>query len=385
MLTARRLKELPPYLFIQIDKKKKELLKKGVDIISFGVGDPDLPTPEHIVKSGQKALENPAFHQYPFGPGMETFRRAVAGWYKKRFAVQLDIDKEIHSLIGSKEGIGHMPLAFVNPGDYVLIPEPGYPVYMASTIFAGGKPYQIPLLKENNFLPDFKKIPKTVLNKTKIMFLNYPNNPTSAVATREFFKQVVEFAGKYDIIVAHDAAYSEIYYSEPPLSFLSVPGAKETGVELHSLSKTYNMTGWRIAWVCGNSEIIKGISTVKDNYDSGVFNAVQQAGVTALTGPQDCVQRMREIYKERRDILCEGLKDSGWNMNIPPATFYVWVHCPGKWTSTKTAEILIEKAGVVVTPGVGMGPSGEGYIRFSLTVDKERIREAVERIKKIKW
>lgn len=383
---SERLNLLPPYLFIKIDKKKKELKEKGVDIISFGVGDPDLPTPEHIIKAGQEALTKPEFHQYPFGPGIKEYREAISKWYKNRFNVDLDPDKEVYSLIGSKEGIGHFPLAFVNPGDVVLIPDPGYPVYRSGTIFSGGEPYFMSLIEENDFLPDLGKIPQKILKKSKIMFLNYPNNPTSATAPKEYFKEVVKFAKKNNMIVAHDAAYSEMYYDgNPPDSFLSIEGAKNVGIEFHSLSKTYNMTGWRIGWACGNAGILKGLATVKDNYDSGAFTAIQYAGIVALTGPQECVNKMRETYQKRRDVLVDELIKLGWKLRKPKATFYVWAKVPSGYNSTKTMEKLLMDAGIVTTPGVGMGSSGEGYIRFALTVNEDRIKQAVERIKKIKW
>jgi len=384
---SKRLKKLPPYLFVEIDRKKKELIEKGVDVINMGVGDPDLPTPEHIIKAGQEALNNPAYHQYPFGSGMKIFRQAIAQWYKKRFDVTIDPETEIHSLIGSKEGIGHLPLAFINPGDVVLIPDPGYPVYKTGTIFAGGKPYQMPLLEKNDFLPDLRKIPTKVLKKAKLMFINYPNNPTSATATKKFFAEIVRFAKRNNIIVAHDAAYSEIYFDNlnPPISFLSIDGAKDVGVEFHSLSKTYNMTGWRCGWVCGNEQIVKALGKVKDNYDSGVFSAIQYAGVVALTGSQECVEKNRKIYRERRDVLYYGLKRLGWKVKKPEATFYLWAKTPSGKNSIQTSEKLLLEAGVVATPGVGMGDSGEGYLRFALTVDVKRIEEALKRISKINW
>lgn len=386
---SQKILSLPPYLFIELDRKKKQLQEKGVDIISLGVGDPDLPTPQHIVESMQKAVADPKNHQYPFGRGIKEFCTAVANWYKKRFSVELDPETEIHALIGSKEGIAHLPLAFVDSQDYVLVPDPGYPVYRSATIFAGGNVWCLPLKPENNFLPDFNEIPKDVLSKTKLMFLNYPNNPTTQVATRKFFEKVVELAKEYNIIVAHDCAYSEIYFVDdknddtiPPISFLSIPGAKDVGIEFHSLSKTYNMTGWRVGFVCGNKDIIAGLAKVKDNYDSGVFTAVQLAAVTALEGSQDCVEHNRRIYKERRDVLVTGLKKLGLEVFVPKATFYVWCKVPKGETSVSFTEKLLS-VGVVCTPGVGMGENGEGYVRFALTVSKERIEEAVDRIKKI--
>lgn len=376
-----KLLSLPPYLFIELDRKKKELQQKGVDIISLGVGDPDLPTPKHIVEAMKRFVEEPKNHQYPFGRGVKEFCIAVSNWYKKRFNVELDPDTEVHSLIGSKEGIAHLPLAFVNPGDYVLVPEPGYPVYQSSVIFAGGNVYFMPLKEENNFLPELDKIPSDVLKKTKIMFINYPNNPTTQVATKQFFEKVVEFAKEHNIIVAHDCAYSEIYFDEPPISFLSVKGAKEVGIEFHSLSKTYNMTGWRVGFVCGNKDIIAGLSKVKDNFDSGVFTAIQYAAVVALTGPQDCVEEIRKVYKSRRDVLLNGLRKLGLSPFVPKATFYVWCRIPEGETSISFTDKLLN-VGVVCTPGVGMGKSGEGYVRFALTVDERRIEEAISRIQK---
>jgi LL-diaminopimelate aminotransferase len=381
-----KLKKLPPYLFIEIDKKKKEAIDRGADIISLGVGDPDLPTPEHIVKSMQAAVANPVNHQYPFGAGLLPYRQAVCNWYKKRFNVDLEVN-EVCALIGSKEGIGHIHLGFVNHGDVVLIPEPGYPVYNTGTIFTDGIPYFMPLIEKNNFLPDLDAIPKEIVKKAKLMFVNYPNNPTAAVAPREFYIKLIKFAKDNNIIVASDAAYSEIYYddNEKPLSFLELPGAKEVGIEFHSLSKTYNMTGWRIGWVCGNKEIVAGILKVKDNYDSGVFQAVQEAAITALASSQDCVKNIRQIYKERRDVLVEGLKKLNWKVKLPKASFYVWAKVPNGYTSSQVVNKLLDEAAIVCTPGNGMGPSGEGYIRFALTVSVLRINEALERISKIHW
>ncbi|MDR3092671.1 MAG: LL-diaminopimelate aminotransferase [Endomicrobium sp.] len=381
-----KLKKLPPYLFIEIDRKKKEAIERGADIISLGVGDPDLPTPDHIIKSVQEAVTKPINHQYPFGSGLLSYRKAIVEWYKKRFKVDLSAD-EVCALIGSKEGIGHMHLGFINPGDVVLIPEPGYPVYNTGTIFTDGVPYFMPLLEKNGFLPDLDAIPADILKKAKLIFINYPNNPTAAVAPREFYLKLIEFAKKNNIIVAADAAYSEIYYdeNEKPLSFLEFSGAKEVGVEFHSLSKTYNMTGWRIGWVCGNKDVVAGILKVKDNYDSGVFQAIQEAAITALTSSQECVKNSRKIYKERRDILVEGLRGLGWEVDLPKASFYVWAKVPKGYTSSQTVSKLLDEAAIICTPGNGMGKSGEGYVRFALTVNVPRIKETVERISKIKW
>jgi len=383
---SQRLSQLPPYVFVEIDRKKKEAVKRGMDIIDLGVGDPDLATPQHIREAMKRAIDEPKYHRYPFGPGLLEFRKAIARWCKTRFSVELDAENEIHALIGSKEGIGHIHLAFVNPGDVVLCPEPAYPVYKIGTIYAGGTPYLMPLLEENDFLPDFDSIPEKITAKAKMVFINYPNNPTGACANIDFFRKVIKFARKYNIIVVNDAAYSEIYYGEKkPISFLELPGAKELGIEFHSLSKTYNMTGWRIGWACGNRKIIKGLSMVKENIDSGVFAAIQVASIEALNGPQDCVDEMRRIYEKRRNLLCAGLKKTGWRVKKPEATFYIWAKVPEGYSSLQCVENLLEEAGILSTPGNALGPSGEGYIRFSLTVDEKRIEEAVERLKGIKW
>jgi LL-diaminopimelate aminotransferase len=382
---SEKLKKLPPYIFIEIDRKKKAAIDKGADIISLGVGDPDMPTPKHIIESMQKAVADPKNHQYPFGAGLLSFRKAVAGWFKNRFGVELNPDNEISALIGSKEGIGHVHLAFVNPGDVVLIPEPGYPVYNTGTIFTDGTPYFMPLLEKNGFMPDLDAIPEDIAKKAKLIFVNYPNNPTASTATKEFFVKLIAFAKKYNIIVCHDAAYTELYYDEKPISFLEVEGAKEVGVEFHSLSKTYNMTGWRIGWVCGNADIVQAIVKVKDNYDSGVFQAVQEAAITALTGDQTCVEEFRKVYKARRDVLVEGLNKLGWNVAMPKASFYVWAKVPAGYKSAEVVGKLLDEAAIVCTPGNGLGESGEGYVRFALTVGVPRIQEALERISKIKW
>jgi LL-diaminopimelate aminotransferase len=381
---ADRLTQLPPYLFAEIDRMKQEVRARGVDLISLGIGDPDLATPPHIIAALEAGARDPANHQYPSYEGLLSFRQAVADWYAKRFGVALDPATEVLSLIGSKEGVGHLPLAFVNPGDVVLVPDPGYPVYHAGTVFCGGISHCMPLRKANGFLPDFDAIPAEVRQRARVCWINYPNNPTAAVAPREFFARAVEFAHRHDLVLCHDAAYSEIAFDgyEPP-SLLSVPGAREVAVELHSLSKTYNMTGWRVAFAVGNAEILAGLGQVKTNLDSGVFQAIQQAGIAALTGPQECVARMRAIYQERRDVLVDGLREMGWRLEVPKASFYVWVETPGGLTSAEVAKRLLSEAGVVVTPGNGFGPSGEGYVRAALTVEVGRIREAVGRIRQL--
>jgi LL-diaminopimelate aminotransferase len=382
---ADRLRKLPPYLFKEIDRKKTELRAKGVDLIDLGIGDPDLPTPAHIIESMRKAVGDSVNHRYPSYSGMLAFRAAVAEWYKKRFSVDLDPEKEVVILIGSKEGIAHLPLAFINPGDVSLVPSPGYPVYNIATLFCGGESHLMPLYREKGFLPDLDAIPPGVLHRAKVMFINYPNNPTAAVADVAFFDRVVEFASRNNILVCHDAAYSEVAYDgyRPP-SFLQARGAKEVGIEFHSLSKTYNMTGWRVGFAVGNREAIDGLSAIKSNVDSGVFQAIQYAGITALRNDQSCVQKMIDIYTERRDLMVSQLKKAGFELETPKASFYLWIRTPKGYGSAELATRLLEK-GVVVTPGNGFGEPGEGYFRIALTQKKERLEEAMQRIKSVSF
>ncbi len=381
---ADRIKNLPPYLFAKIDQMKGEIKKKGVDIIDLGVGDPDLPTPPHIIKALQTAALDPKNHRYPSYTGMLEFRDAVAQWYQGRFQVNLDPKTEVISLIGSKEGIAHIPLAYINPQDTVLVPEPGYPVYNTATLFAGGNPYFMPLLKENNFLPDFSAIPQEVLTRAKLMYLNYPNNPTAAVADRSFFEQAVKLAQQNQIILCHDAAYTEIFFDGyKPISIMEIPGAKEVAIEFHSLSKTYNMTGWRAAFAVGNPDIIAALGQVKTNIDSGLAQFIQQAGITAMLGDQSLLNDIRNTYQERRDLLVAGLKEVGFEVAVPKATFYLWIKVPEGFTSSDCTAHLLTNAGIVTTPGNGFGSSGEGFIRMALTIGKERIAEVVERLKKL--
>ena len=383
---AKRIAELPPYLFAAIDKKKVELRKKGMDLIDLGIGDPDLPTPQPIIERLRKAAGNPAHHRYPSYEGMIDFRRAVSRWYERRFGVPFNPETEVLSLIGAKEGIAHIPLAFVNPGDYVLIPNPGYPVYRVATLFAGGTPYSLPLRRENGFLPNLSEVPKEVAEKAKLLFINYPNNPTSAVAEKSFFEEVVAFAKRYQIIVCHDAAYSEVAFDgfRPP-SFMEVEGAKEVGIEFHSLSKTFNMTGWRIGFAVGHEEIVAGLGKVKTNVDSGVFQAIQEAGTEALEHLDTPLPQLIEIYEQRRDVLLKGLREVGLKVAPPRATFYFWIEVPAGFTSAQFATLLIEQAGIVATPGNGFGDEGEGYIRMTITVNEARLREAIDRLKQIKF
>ncbi len=381
---AQRINALPPYLFAKIDELKQAELKKGVDIIDMGVGDPDLATPEIIIKKLHEASSDPANHHYPSYVGMLPFRKAAAQWFASRYEVKLDPASEVIALIGSKEGIAHVPLAFVNPGDGVLIPDPGYPVYQAATIFAGGVPHTMPLLAENNFLPKLSAIDKDVATNCKLMFLNYPNNPTAATADRRFFEKVVKFAQEHNIIVCHDAAYSEMSYDgyQPP-SILEVEGGMEVGLEFHSMSKTYNMTGWRIGFAVGNKELVSALGAVKTNVDSGAFEAVQWAGIEALNNYNRLVPDFRKVFEKRRDVMIEGLRGLGLKVIRPKATFYLWIKVPTGYDSTNFSTHLLTKAGIIVTPGNGFGKYGEGFVRFALTVKAERIKEAIARLRKV--
>ncbi|MBX6770579.1 MAG: LL-diaminopimelate aminotransferase [Chloroflexi bacterium] len=378
---ARRLAALPPYLFVEIDRKRREAIARGIDVINLSIGDPDLPTPPPIVRALARAARDPANHRYPESEGLERFRQAVSDWYRRRFGVELSPQREVLTLIGAKEGIGHLPLAVVNPGDIVLIPDPAYPVYRAGTIFAGGTPYEMPLRRENGFLPDLGAIPRSVLERARLMFLNYPNNPTGAVAPVSFYEEVVEFARRHNIIVAQDNTYSEICFDgyRPP-SFLQVPGAKDVGIEFHSLSKTFNMTGWRIACAVGRAEVIEALRMVKSNLDSGAFQAVQEAGIVALSMAEEISRRNSAIYQRRRDVLVRGLRKVGLEVDAPRATFYVWLRVPPGQDSAGFVARLIETAGIVATPGSGFGKEGEGYVRFALTAPIPRLREAIGRL-----
>ena len=383
---ASRIAGLPPYLFAEIDAKKNELIKKGVEVIDLGVGDPDIPTPDFIIEALKVGAEDPENHRYPSYEGMRSFRVAVADWYKERFNVDLDPDTEVIALIGSKEGIAHAPLAFIDPGDVGLFADPGYPVYPTSISFAGGEPYAVPILKENDFLPDLNAIPEDIRNRAQLIFLNYPNNPTTAVAEEGFFKDVVDFASKNNILICHDAAYTEIAYDGySPLSFLQADGAKDVGIEFHSLSKTFNMTGWRIAFAVGNKKAIAGIGKIKTNIDSGAFQAIQYAGIVALQNYKSGLQDRIQIFQERRDIFCKGLDEAGLKYHFPKATFYVWFEVPEGLTSKEFSSKLLSESGIVVTPGNGFGEYGEGYARVSTTFSTERIIQAVERLKETKF
>jgi LL-diaminopimelate aminotransferase len=381
--TADRLKKIPPYLFVEIDKAKQQAMAEGRDIINLGIGDPDTPTLPNIIKTMKEALDDTANHHYALDAGLPELRSEISTWFQNRFNVSLDSSTEIYPLIGSKEGLAHLPLGIINPKDKVILTNPAYPAYQSSIIFAGGKIVSVPLKENRGFLPDLKKVAD--IKGAKAMFVNYPNNPTAATATKEFYTELVQIARDKGIILISDMAYSEIYYDdEKPLSLLEIEGAKDIAIEFHSLSKTYNMTGWRIGWACGNSQLISALAKVKSNFDSGIFQAIQVAGIAALKTDKEEVGDIRRMYEERRDCLVNGLRSIGWKVPAPKAAFYVWGKIPkGFKDSMETAKAFLEKADIVATPGVGFGKFGEGYIRMALTVPKDRITEAVERLGKI--
>ncbi|HEX2234803.1 MAG TPA: LL-diaminopimelate aminotransferase [Actinomycetota bacterium] len=384
MRTARRIEKLPPYLFASIDAKVAEARARGADIVSFGVGDPDLPTPPHVVEALARAARDPATHRYPSYTGMPEFRGAIADFYARRFDVKLDADSEVQPLLGSKEGIFHLPVAFVDPGDVALVPDPGYPVYETGAILAGGDAVLLPLLPDNGWQPDLDGIAEEMADAARVLWLNYPSNPTAATTTLEFFQRAVDFCLSNDVLLAHDAAYTEITfdgYVAP--SVLQADGARECAVEFHSLSKTYNMTGWRVGWVAGAPEAIEAIKRLKTNIDSGIFDALQMAGIAALEGPQDRLSETLERYRRRRDLLCEGLGSIGLPVDPPKGSIYLWAPVPEGHTSESFTTLLLEQADVVVAPGNGYGPAGEGFVRFSLTVPDDRLDEGVERLRKV--
>ena len=381
MRLANRIEKLPPYLFVEINKKIAEKRAQGVDVVSFGIGDPDIPTPAHILDRLNEASRVPANHRYPESDGLPEFRKAIAGWYHRRFGVTLDPDTEVLPLIGAKEGIAHMSLCFIDPGDVALVPDPGYPVYSVGTLFAGGESHWMPLLEENGWLPDLDAIPEDVARKAKILWINYPNNPTGAVADLAFFDKVAAYAKRYDIAVCHDAPYTEIAFDgcRPP-SFLQAAGAMDVGVEFHSLSKSYNMTGWRVGMAVGNATMINALMRVKSNLDSGVPQAIQLAAIEALTGPQDCIEKNVAHYQRRRDKLVAALTRLGLRVMPPKASLYLWARVPEGFTSAEFAAKLIDEAAVVVTPGSGYGRYGEGYVRLSLTLPDQDLDKGVERL-----
>ena len=381
MKFAERISKLQPYLFVEITRKINERRAAGIHVITFAIGDPDIPTPPHILNRLLEAAQDPPNHRYPESEGLPEFRRAIADWYQQRFGLTLDSDKEVLPLIGAKDGIGHMALCFIDPGDIALVPDPGYPVYSVGTMFAGGDSHLMPLLEENGWLPDLEAIPTDVARKAKVMWLNYPNNPTAAVADLDYFRKVVAFAKEYDIAVCHDAPYTEVAYDgyRPP-SFLQAEGAMDVAVEFHSLSKSYNMTGWRVGMAVGNADMINALMRVKSNLDSGIPQAIQIAGIEALTASQDCIQEHNAIYQRRRDRLVPILNAIGLQVTPPKASLYVWARVPQGYTSVGLTAMLLDEKDIVVTPGAGYGTYGEGYIRLSLTLSDDDLDEGIKRL-----
>jgi LL-diaminopimelate aminotransferase len=380
---SERLQKLPPYLFAEIDKKKKAAIAAGRDIINLGVGDPDRPTPEPIIASLQQASTVPAYHQYALDQGAPELRQSIAAFCKRRYGLDLDPGSEILPLIGSKEGLAHFPLAVLNPGDMSLVPDPCYPVYRSATWFAGGEVFSMPLEAGHGFRPDLDAIPDDIWRRARLLFLNYPNNPTGGTADLPFFEDVVRRARQHNVIVAQDAAYNEMWFDQPQPSILQVPGARDVAIEFHSLSKTFNMTGWRVGFAIGSAPIVAALGQVKANADSGIFTAIQMAGKTALDQYDTLTPPIRELYRERRDAFVGGLRKLGWNVPMPSATFYVWIPCPKGLSSLELSAMLLDRADLVTTPGVGFGPAAEGYIRAALTVETPRLLEAVDRIARL--
>ncbi len=383
MKLAARLDRIPPYLFAEIDRKKQALIDQGVEVINFGIGDPDRPTPDHVLQAMHQAIDDPSTHNYPPYQGTEDYRISAAEWMQRRFGVTVDPDTEVVSSIGSKEAIHNIYLAFVEAGDVVLVPDPAYPVYRTSSIFMGADCHPMPLLPENGFLPKLSEIPDEVARKAKLLWINYPNNPTGALAPMEFLEEVIAFGKQHDILICHDNAYSEMAYDgyKPP-SILQVPGAKEIAVEFFSCSKSYNMTGWRVGFVTGNPIGIKGLGQVKTNIDSGVFKAIQRAATAGFSTSEADLQALMSVYQERRDLIGAGLQKLGWPIEPPKATLYMWAPVPQGYTSADFCTLLLEKCGIVVTPGNGYGESGEGFFRIALTVPQEKVILALDRLEK---
>ncbi|MER3395191.1 MAG: LL-diaminopimelate aminotransferase [Acidimicrobiia bacterium] len=382
MRFSDRLERIPPYLFATLDQKIEERLASGADVISFAVGDPDIPPPEHVKAALVRAVEDDYVHRYPSYKGMPELREATAEYCEHRFGVDLDPSSEVLALIGSKEGIAHLALAMCSQGDVVLVPDPAYPVYEMSALIAGAEIYRVPLSEERGFMPALDSIPDEIADRARLLWLNYPNNPCAAVATLDFFREVVGYAKKHDLLVAHDNAYAEITYDGyiAP-SILQVDGAKDVAVEFHSLSKTFSMAGWRVGMVVGNSDAISALGQIKTNIDSGIFPAVQRAAIAALNGPRDFIEKVREVYGHRRKLLVDGLRSIGWDwVQYPEATLYVWAKVPEGYRSGELADLLLDKADVVVVPGAGYGKHGEGFVRFSVTLDEKRVQEGIERI-----
>jgi len=381
MRLSRRVENLPPYLFVEINRKITEKRAKGEEVISFAIGDPDIPTPSHIIDKLCQAAQDPANHRYPETAGLPELCQAIAGWYERRFGISFDAEKEVLPLIGSKEGVGHITFCFIDPGDFALVPDPGYPVYSVSTMLAGGKPYYLPLKEERNFLPDLNSIPDYVLKSAKLLWINYPNNPTGAVADLDFFNGVADFAQKHELVVCHDGPYSEVAFDGyRPVSFMQADGAREIGVELHSLSKSYNMTGWRIGMAVGNSTMIDALRRLKSNLDSGIPQAIQYAAIEALTASQDCIQEHNAIYQRRRDLIIEVLNSIGLEAKVPKASLYIWAKVPEGYNSMDFSIDLLEQVGIAVTPGVGYGKNGEGYVRLSMTIPDATLVKGLSRL-----
>jgi len=383
---SERLSRIPPYLFVEIDRRKRAAIAAGRDVIDFGIGDPDRPTPSFVVDAMAEAIRSPSNHRYASTVGSAAFREAVAGYMRRRFGVTVDPECEVIALLGSKEGIGHLPTAVVDPGEIVLVPDPGYPVYTSGAVFAEARCHIMPLTEANGWLPRLGDLPGDVRRDATLMYINYPNNPTSACAPLEFYADAVAFAREHGILVAHDAAYGDLYFDAPPPSILQIEGAAEVAIEFHSLSKTFNMTGWRVAFAVGNADALAALASVKSNLDSGVFQATQHAACVALGRYDDpAVRSSIAFYRARRDQLITGLRSAGWRVDPPAATFYVWAKCPSEYDSMTAAKKILDDADAVVIPGVGFGAGGEGFVRFALTVDEERTKQAMERIATIRW
>lgn len=381
MRLSQRVENLPPYLFVEINKIIAEKRAKGEEVISFAIGDPDIPTPPHIIERLCKEANIPANHRYPETAGLPELRQAIARWYERRFGVALDAEREVLPLIGSKEGIAHIAFCLIDPGDTGLVPDPCYPVYPVSIMLAGGRPYYIPLTENNGYLPNLDDIPEHILKTTKLLWINYPNNPTGAIADLDFFNKVVKFAEQHEIVICHDGPYSEVAFDGyKPVSFLQAPGAKDVGVEFHSLSKSYNMTGWRIGMVVGNAPVVDALKRFKSNLDSGIPQAIQYAAIEALESPQEDIEKHNSIYQRRRDLIVEKLTGMGLKVSMPKASLYVWAKVPEGYNAVDFTSDLLEQVGVAVTPGIGYGKNGEGYVRLSLTIPDATLVKGLSRL-----
>jgi LL-diaminopimelate aminotransferase len=381
MKLSQRMDQLAPYLFVEINKKIAEKRARGEEVISFGIGDPDIPTPPNVIEKLCEAAHNPVNHRYPETEGLPALRKSISEWYKKRFDVTLDPGTEVLPLIGSKEGLGHISFCLLDAGDVALVPNPAYPVYAISTRLAGGEPYYMPLTEQNKFLPELDAIPQEILKRSRVLWLDYPNNPTGAVAEMDFFDRAIEFARRNNLVICHDGPYTEVAYDGyKPISLLQAAGAKEVGIEFHSLSKSYNMTGWRIGMAVGNANLIDALKRIKSNLDSGVPQAIQYAAIEALNGPQDAIEQHNNIYQRRRDLIVDVLNDIGCNAQIPKAGLYIWAKVPPGYTSMEFAADLLEQVGVLIIPGTGYGPNGEGYVRLSLTISDASLVKALSKL-----